>query len=55
MVAHRGRAAESLARADGVWADRLGTTTDDVEYWCEEAAKKIAAFEARSKEAAAVS
>jgi hypothetical protein len=37
------------------WADRLGTTTDDVEYWCEEAAKKIAAFEARSKEAAAVS
>jgi sporulation protein YlmC with PRC-barrel domain len=37
------------------WADQLGTTTDDVEYWCEEAAKKIAAFEARSKEAAAVS
>jgi len=37
------------------WADRLGTTTDDVEYWCEEAAKKIAAFEARSKEAATVS
>jgi hypothetical protein len=30
------------------WADRLGTTTDDVEYWCEEAAKKIAAFEARA-------